>query len=162
MVYKSKKCALHMRDKRLVDLEELDLIVNKGDGTNDIVPRDRSWLERKGILPYDRLQKSNLAEAENRNIGSQGHMILSLERPNATGVEISNVDYEKILNMPFVDGQEGLRLMFEASFESEKTSPVGLPLSVAMCEVYSRLKILFPNKSPGWRKAETMLYFGRF
>lgn len=95
--------------------------------------RDKAWLQEGGILPYDKLK----------------------------GVEISSEKYKKLLDMESQKGREGLEALFVASKESQTIDPTGSDLSAAECEVYVRLKLLFPEKSDSWRKAETILYFGR-
>ena len=63
--------------------------------------------------------------------------------------------------MPYQEGLKGLVALFEVSNESENEPPSGPPLTVEMCEVYSRLKLLFPESPPLWRKIETVVYFGK-
>ena len=75
----------------LTQMEELGLIKLCG-GLVYILPRNREWLEKGGIIQYKELPTSNIAEAKNRNFGPFGSVILCLERPKATGVEISRSD----------------------------------------------------------------------
>ena len=147
-----------MRDQRLTQMEGLGLIVNQEGGRNTIVPRDRKWLEERGILTYDALPLSKIAIAENTG---QSFFHVQMLHPAASGVEISRKKYEELLNMPYQDGMEGLDSLFEVAEASQTVEPTGSPLTPAMCEVYTRLGKLFLDKGDSWKKAETVLYFGR-
>jgi len=98
-----------------------------------IVPRDASWLKEKGLLPYDKLRD----------------------------VMISEPDYQGLLDMPWEEGHEGIDTLLSEGELADKVSPTGAALTAAMCEIYVRLGKLFPDKSDGWKKAETVLYFGK-
>ena len=122
-----------MVDPRLVQMEELDLIKSQSNGNFAIVSRDREWLQERGILPYDKLN----------------------------GVEILRREYERLLNMKPRRDMAGLDELFRVAKESRGVEPTGPGLTQTMCEVYVRLRNLFPLKSDSWRKTETLLYFGR-
>lgn len=152
------KIQYSMRDLRLVQMEDLGLIVDQGNDQITIVPRNRAWLEQRGMLPYDKLPLSWKAIAANTG---QDSLEVQYLHPSASGVEISRRMYDELQDMPPVDGKQGLKLLFSASDESELVDPRGPPLNVAMLEVYTRLKKLFPDKNDSWRKTEALLYFGQ-
>ena len=122
-----------MVDQRLIHMEELYLIKRTGPHSYFIVPRNEEWLQKNGLLTYEKI----------------------------SGNDISNKDYQRLLAMPSLEDTEGLETLIKACEESQTVDPAGPDLSPAMCEIYVRLKRLFPEKSNSWVKTETVLYFGR-
>ncbi len=133
-----------MDNQKLEEMKQFGLIDKQESKMISIVPRNKSWLEVNGILQYGELPVAPTI-AQNSIIN---------------GVKISKEDYEKLLVMPYQKEIIGLEEILNAFEDSKTVEPVNKSLTYVMCEVYIRLKKLFPNQTDSWRKRETIFYFG--